>query len=387
MKGQTAVSVLEWRTYNPSGTKRVIVTKELPGDRWLKILREANFRVEVCTSKNILSIIEIKSAIADQCDGAIGQLTEKWSEDLFSALATAGGKAYSNYAVGYNNVDVKAANKHGVAVGNTPGVLTETTTEMTVTLTLAAARRVVEADAFMRGGHYTGWLPSLFLGERLTRKTVGVVGAGRIGSAYARAMVEGFKMDLIYHDLQPNTVLEDYIKAYSVFLESRGEQPVNCTRASSVEELLKASDVISLHPVLDETTRHLINVTRLNLMKPNAILINASRGPVIDESALVTHCQKNLEFRVGLDVFEDEPRMHQGLSELNNVVIVPHIASATRWTRQGMATLAASNVAGILKGHPAWKDYDITTFLGSSPPNAAPSIVNAEALGIPLYRT
>lgn len=379
------MNVLEWRTYNPSGSKRIIVTKELPGDRWLKILQGENFRVEVCTSTNILSISEIKSAIANQCDGAIGQLTEKWGEDLFSALAAAGGKAYSNYAVGYNNVDIAAANKYGVAVGNTPGVLTETTTEMTVTLTLAATRRVVEADTFMRAGRYTGWLPSLFLGERLTRKKVGVIGAGRIGSAYARAMVEGFKMNLIYHDLQPNTALEDYIKAYSVFLESRGEQPVSCERASSVEELLQVSNVISLHPVLDETTRHLINVTRLNLMKPNAILINASRGPVIDESALVAHCQKHPEFRVGLDVFEDEPRMHQGLAELKNVVIVPHIASATSWTRQGMATLAASNVAGILRGHPAWQDYDITTFLGSSPPNAAPSIINAEAIGIPLY--
>ena len=379
------MSVLEWRTHNPSGLKRIIVTKELPGDRWLKIFDEVNFRVEVCTSTNILSISEIKSAIGDQCDGAIGQLTEKWGEDLFSVLAAAGGKAYSNYAVGYNNVDVAAANKHGVAVGNTPGVLTETTTEMTVTLTLAAARRVVEADTFMRAGHYTGWLPSLFLGERLIRKTVGVVGAGRIGSAYARTMVEGFKMDLIYHDLQQNIALEDYIKAYSVFLESRGERPVSCKRASSVEELLQASNVISLHPVLNETTRHLINVTRLNLMKPNAILINASRGPVIDESALVAHCQKHPEFRAGLDVFEDEPRMHHGLAELNNVVIVPHIASATSWTRQGMATLAASNVAGILRGYPAWQDYNITTFLESSPPNAAPSIVNAEAIGIPPY--
>lgn len=379
------MSVLEWRTHNPSGLKRIIVTKELPGDRWLKIFDEVNFRVEVCTSTNILSISEIKSAIGDQCDGAIGQLTEKWGEDLFSVLAAAGGKAYSNYAVGYNNVDVAAANKHGVAVGNTPGVLTETTTEMTVTLTLAAARRVVEADTFMRAGHYTGWLPSLFLGERLIRKTVGVVGAGRIGSAYARTMVEGFKMDLIYHDLQPNIALEDYIKAYSVFLESRGERPVSCKRASSVEELLQASNVISLHPVLNETTRHLINVTRLNLMKPNAILINASRGPVIDESALVAHCQKHPEFRAGLDVFEDEPRMHHGLAELKNVVIVPHIASATSWTRQGMATLAASNVAGILRGYPAWQDYNITTFLESSPPNAAPSIVNAEAIGIPPY--
>jgi len=375
----------EWRTCNPSGSRRVVVTKELPGDRWLEILAQADCKVEICTSTDILSAEEIKTAIRDRCDGAIGQLTEEWGEELFAALKAAGGKAYSNYAVGYNNVDVDGATKQGIPVGNTPGVLTETTAEMAVALTFTAARRVVEADRFMRGGRFKGWLPTLFLGELFWHKTVGVIGAGRIGAAYARMMVEGHKMDLIYYDLYQNKALEEYIGAYGEFLKMQGEKPVSCIRAESVEELLKEADLVSLHPVLDETTHHLINRERLALMKENAILINSSRGPVIDEVALVAHCQKYPKFRVGLDVFENEPEMKPGLSELDNVVIMPHIASATVWTREGMATLAASNVAGILMGYPAWQDQDISPFIGGDRPRAAPSIVNAKELGIPLF--
>lgn len=380
------MSTKEWKTHNPSGSKRVIVTKVLPGARWLEILTGADCRVEVCTSPDILSVEEIKVAIGDRCDGAIGQLTEDWGEELFSALEVAGGQVYSNYAVGYNNVDVDAASRHGIPVGNTPGVLTETTAEMAVALTFAAARRIVEADAFMRAGRYQGWLPTLFLGHRMKGSTVGVIGAGRIGAAYGRMMVEGFKMHLIYYDLYQNKALEEDIAAYAEFLQSRGEEPVTCTRAGSVEEVLKTADVVSLHPVLDETTHHLINEERLKLMKESAVLVNASRGPVIDEAALVAHCQKYPNFRVGLDVFEDEPEMKPGLSELDNVVIVPHIASATGWTREGMATLAASNVAGILNGYGAWQNpNEILPFLGDNSPKAAPSIVNAEAVDVPLY--
>jgi glycerate dehydrogenase len=381
------LSTKEWKTYNPSGKKRVIVTKILPGERWLEVLTQADARIEVCTSPDILSVDEIKAAIGDRCDGVIGQLTEDWSETLFGALKAAGGQAYSNYAVGYNNVKVPAATEQGIPVGNTPGVLTETTAEMAVALTFAAARRVAEADVFMRGGQYKGWLPTLFLGKLMKGATVGVIGAGRIGAAYARMMVEGLKMNLVYYDLYQNKGLEEYIVAYSEFLQSRGEPPVTCTRLDSVEAVLKVADVVSLHPVLDKTTHHLMNEERLNLMKPDAILVNASRGPVIDEAALVAHCQKNPDFRVGLDVFEDEPEMKPGLNELPNVVIVPHIASATGWTREGMATLAASNVAGILRGFPVWQDQnDILPFLGDNPPQAAPSIVNAKELGLPAYK-
>ncbi|MFQ5739855.1 MAG: NAD(P)-dependent oxidoreductase [Acidobacteriota bacterium] len=381
------MSARKWRTHNPSGERRVVVTKELPGDRWLEILTQGNCCVEFCTSTDILSATEIAAAIGKRCEGAIGQLTEPWGEDLFARLAAAGGKVYSNYAVGFNNVDVEAATRHGLAVGNTPGVLTETTAEMAVALTFSAARRIIEADAYMRAGRYRGWLPTLFLGELLSRKTVGVIGAGRIGATYARMMVEGFKMDLVYYDIYRNRALEEDIAAYSTFLESRGEEPVTCRRAESLEDLLRHADVVSLHPVLDESTHHLIDSRRLGFMKENAVLVNASRGPVIDEAALVAHCRNHPRFRAGMDVFEDEPRMKAGLNELDNVVIVPHIASATIWTRQGMAILAASNVAGVLRGLPLWPHpNDVLPFLGEDPPQAAPSIVNAKALGLQMDR-
>jgi len=375
----------KWKVHNSKGARRVVVTKKLPGVKWLEILTRSGYRVDVCTSKDILSIDEITSAIGDSCSGVIGQLTEVWGEELFSALEKAGGKVYSNYAVGYNNVDVGAATRHGICVGNTPGVLTETTAEMAVALTFSAARRVVEADRFTRGGKFTGWLPDIFLGELLYGKTVGVIGAGRIGSAYARMMVEGHKMDLVYYDLYRNSALEDYVAAYADFLKSRGERIVTCRRAENVEDVLQTADLVSLHPVLDETTRHLINAERLKLMKKNAILINASRGPLIDEDALVHHCRNNPGFRAGLDVFENEPELKPGLSELDNVVIVPHLGSATIWTRQSMAILAAGNVAGILMGYPAWKGENILPFLEDNPPEAAPSIVNSKETGIPEY--
>jgi len=375
----------QWETHNPSGSKRVIVTKLLPGSLWLERLIRADCKVEVCTSDDVLSVAEIKGAIGQQCDAVLGQLTEDWGDELFGALKAAGGTAYSNVAVGYNNVDVDTATRHGIPVGNTPGVLTETTAQMAVTLTFAAARRTGEAERFLRAGKYKGWLMTLFLGELLWRKTVGVIGAGRIGATYARMMVEGHKMDLVYYDIYPNRELEDYIAAYSDFLTSRGEEPVSCKRADSPEDVLREADCVSVHTVLDDTTHHLINAERLALMRENAILVNTSRGPVVDEAALVEHCRRHPDFRAGLDVFEDEPDMKPGLVELDNVVIVPHIASATRWTREGMATLAGSNVAGLLMGYPVWNRPDILPFLETDAPKAAPSIINADALGLPRY--
>jgi len=374
--------MMDWDVLNATGKYRVIVTKSLPGSRWLKILEDADCRVEVCRSESVLMADAIGTAIGTRCDGAIGQLTEEWGEVLFAALKTAGGRIYSNYAVGFNNVDVPAATRYGIPVGNTPGVLTETTAEMALALTFAAARRVGEAERFLRAGRFRGWLPDLFLGERLWRKTVGIIGAGRIGEAYARMMAEGLKMHILYYDLNPNPGLETYIRDYSRFLESQGEAPLTCRRAHPLEDLLRESDCVSLHTVLDSSTRHLIDSDRLALMKANAVLINTSRGPVIDEAALVAHCRKHPNFRAALDVFENEPALAPGLSQLENVVIVPHIASATGWTREGMAILAAANVAAVLRGDPVWTETDITPFLEEDPPRAAPSIVNAKAVGL-----
>ena len=376
------MSTYEWRVHHPQGRRRVVVTKELPGNRWLEILTAADCRIDICTSPEVLPLEEITSAIGENCDAAIGQLTEPWGEELFRTLRHAGGRVYSNYAVGFNNIDLDAATRQGIPVGNTPGVLTDTTAEMAVSLTFATARRIGEAERYLRAGQYKGWLPTLFLGELLMRKTVGIIGAGRIGATYARMMVEGHKMNVVYYDLYPNKGLEDDLAAYSDFLTSRGQPPVACRRAASVEELLQAADIVSIHTVLDDSTRHLINAERLALMKENAILVNTSRGPVIEEDDLVAHCRAHPNFRAGLDVFENEPELAKGLRDLDNVVIVPHIASATSWTRQGMATLAASNVAGLLMEYPVWNRPDILPFLEDHPPQAAPSILNAEALGL-----
>uniref|UniRef100_A0A0D3CYU7 glycerate dehydrogenase n=3 Tax=Brassica TaxID=3705 RepID=A0A0D3CYU7_BRAOL len=376
--------------YNPNGKYRVVSTKPMPGTRWINLLVDQGCRVEIChLKKTILSVEDIIDLIGNRCDGVIGQLTEDWGETLFSALSKAGGKAFSNMAVGYNNVDVEAANKYGIAVGNTPGVLTETTAELAASLSLAAARRIVEADGFMRAGLYEGWLPHLFVGNLLKGQTVGVIGAGRIGSAYARMMVEGFKMNLIYFDLYQSTRLEKFVTAYGQFLKANGEQPVTWKRASSMEEVLREADLISLHPVLDKTTYHLVNKERLAMMKKEAILVNCSRGPVIDEEALVNHLRENPMFRVGLDVFEEEPFMKPGLADMKNAIVVPHIASASKWTREGMATLAALNVVGRIKGYPIWSDPNrVDPFLNenASPPNASPSIVNSKALGLPVSK-
>lgn len=381
------VSIEIW---NPNGKYRVVSTKSMPGTRWINLLVQQDCRLEICTQKKtILSEEDIISLIGDKCDGVIGQLTETWGERLFSALRKAGGKGFSNMAVGYNNVDVDAATKHGIAVGNTPGVLTETTAELAASLSLAAARRIVEADVFMRAGLYDGWLPHLFVGNLLKGQTVGVIGAGRIGSAYARMMVEGFKMNLIYYDLYQSTRLEKFVTAYGQFLKANGEQPVTWKRASTMDEVLQEADLISLHPVLDKTTFHLVNKERLAKMKKEAILINCSRGPVVDEVALVEHLRQNPMFRVGLDVFEDEPYMKPGLADMKNAVVVPHIASASKWTREGMATLAALNVLGSIKGYPVWSDPNrVEPFLieTAPPPAASPSLVNSKALGLPVSK-
>jgi hydroxypyruvate reductase 1 len=371
-------------THNPQGGRRVVVTKPLPGERWLELLIAADCRVDVCGTTRPLSPGEIVSVVGVACDGVIAQLTERWDGELLTALHSAGGRVLSNYAVGYDNVDVATASALGIAVGNTPGILTETTAELAVALTFAAARRIAESQRFLTEGRFTGWLPSLFLGKRLWRKTLGVVGAGRIGAAYARMLVEGHKMNLLYYDVHANESLETFVREYGTFLADRGEPPVTGRRVETLEELLRAADVVSLHLALDESTTHVIDAARLEQMKESAILVNSARGPLIDEQALVSHCRRHPAFSAALDVFEHEPLLAPGLVELDNVVAVPHLGSATGWTRRGMATLAAANVAGVLCGWPVWSD-EVSPFLTGDPPRAAPSIVNAAELHLPVF--
>ncbi len=373
---------MSWTTENSGGSLRVVVTKELPGQRWREVLREADCEIVVGASRDALSVEEVREAIGTRCDGAIGQLTEPWGAELFGALEAAGGRAYSNYAVGYDNVRVPEATQRGIPVGNTPGVLTETTAEMAATLTFAAARRVVESDVWLRAGNFRGWLPDLFLGARLAGGTLGVVGAGRIGSAYAMMIAPGCGMNLLYADAVRNESLEARFAAVVDAFGYEGDRRPTC-RQVELDELLAQSDIVSLHTPLTDDTRHLIDATRLARMKDDAVLVNTSRGPVVDEAALVAHLRAQPEFRVGLDVFEAEPALEPGLAEQPNAVIVPHIASATKWTREGMATLAACNVAAILRGDPVAAELDVTEFLEGDVARKAPSIVNAEELGLP----
>jgi glycerate dehydrogenase len=369
-----------WKIHNLSGIKRILITRSLPGSEWIELLSEAGYRTEVWIASESLSREHLIDRMGDNCSGVIGQLTEKWDAVLFDALGKAGGVAYCNFAVGYDNVDLDSATRNGIAVGNTPGVLTEATAEMAVALTMSCSRRIREADEFTRNGKFTGWLPGLFLGKRLWKSTLGVAGAGRIGSAYARMMVRGFQMDLIYFDHKRNDRLEAEFEAFNAALAATDSAPVKITFTTSLEELLCDSDVVSLHVPLNAGTRHMIAKEQLQMMKPDAALINTSRGAVINEADLAEHCRNNPEFTAGLDVFEFEPAINDLLKELPNVTMAPHIASATRWTRENMAKLAALNIKGIIERYDIWEGGSIDPFLTDAPPAAIPSVLNKSVL-------
>jgi glyoxylate reductase len=219
-------------------------------------------------------------------------------------------------------------------ISNTPGVLTESVAEQAIALIFAISRRIVESDQFMRDGKYVGWAPMLFLGNDLLGKTLGLVGLGRIGAAVAKRMHDGFEMKIIYFDVKRN---EDLEKQYHL-------------EYKNLESLLKESDFISIHVPLTSETKHLIGEPQFKMMKKTAYLINTSRGPVIDENALVKALKNNEIKGAGLDVYENEPKMAAGLAELPNTVLTPHTASATEETRAKMSELAAENIITALEG-------------------------------------
>jgi hydroxypyruvate reductase 1 len=366
---------INWTIYNPEGRYRVIVTKNLPGDDWLTILENADCRIEVNLTKEVISKKELIKIIGDQCIAVIGQLTESWDSELFRTLKSAGGVAYCNYAVGYNNVDIDAASFYNIKIANTPEVLTETTAEMAVALTLTCARRIVEADGFTRAKKFENWLPDLFLGKGFWRGTLGIIGAGRIGISYAMMMVQAFQMDLIYTSNRKNEVLENQVLKFNTYLNEMYNYTVS-VKYTNLDDVLANSDVVSIHTPLNKQTHHLITASSLAKMKNNAVLINTSRGAVIDEAALANHCKKHLEFKAGLDVFEFEPSIHEDLLPLSNVVLTPHIASATHYTREAMARISALNIVGIINQYPIWEKESIDAFLNDEIPKAIPSVIN-----------
>ena len=308
----------------------VYVTRQIP-QPGLDILINAGLNVEVNPDDRVLKREELISAVKGR-DGVLCLLTDTIDDEIFEAA----GKqctGFANYAVGYNNVDVNAASKRKIPISNTPGVLTEATADQAWALLFSTARRIVESDTFMRSGQWKGWGPMQFLGADITGATLGIVGAGRIGSAMAKKSV-GFNMKVLYCDVNRNEDLGKSIGAKKV----------------DFDVLLKESDFVSVHVALTDETKHLIGKRELALMKSSAILINTSRGPIVDELALVEALKDHSICAAGLDVYENEPEMMPGLKELPNVVICPHIASATIKTRTAMATIAAKNLLTMLEG-------------------------------------
>lgn len=278
----------------------------------------------------------IKQAV--ESSGAVGIVSQVMDPIGREVLSASGLKIVSQVAVGYDNVDLKAATEHGVMVTNTPGVLDETTADFAFTLMMTVARRVVVADNFVRGGNFKGWAIDMMLGQDVQHATLGIVGIGRIGRAVARR-ARGFNMRVLYSD--PNPLLPDV------------ERDMGVARADFTT-LLSESDFISLHVPLTESTEHLISTKEFELMKRTAILVNTSRGPVLDEAALVEALKAHRIFGAGLDVYEREPAIHPGLLALHNVVLAPHIASASTRTRSEMCAVAARNLlTGLRGGRPA----------------------------------
>ncbi|PIR86467.1 D-glycerate dehydrogenase [Candidatus Kaiserbacteria bacterium CG10_big_fil_rev_8_21_14_0_10_43_70] len=312
---------------------KIYITRQIP-ESGLALLKKEGHEVVVSKKDGVLTREELVSELEKyNPDAVLCLLTDKIDSEVFDAAPNA--KIFANYAVGFNNINLEDADAKGVTVTNTPGVLTDTVAEHTVTLMCALAKRVVEADSFVRAGKYEGWGPMMFLGSDLKGKTLGVLGAGRIGTRVAEIAHNGFGMSVIYYDIKHSEYIEKGASA-----EFR-ETP---------EEVLKDADFVTMHvPLLDSTT-HLINKERLEMMKTSAYLVNTSRGPVIDEVALV-NALKNKKIRgAALDVFENEPKLAEGLSDLDNVIITPHIASATDETRGKMSEIVAQNIIAFLKG-------------------------------------
>lgn len=268
---------------------------------------------------------------ADGCIGIVSLLTDPIGETVLSAP---GLRVVSNVAVGFDNIDVPVATAHKVMVTNTPGVLDDATADFAFTLLMSVARRIVEADSFSRQGRYTGWEIDLMLGTAVHDTTLGIIGIGRIGRGMARR-AKGFNMRVLYHD--PNPLLPDV------------ERELGVTHVD-LNGLFSESDFISVHVPLTKDTHHLISTSQFAQMKPTAILINTSRGPVVDEAALVTALQGRRIAGAGLDVYEREPAIHPGLIPLPNVVLAPHIASGTVQTRSEMSSMAARNMATAVRG-------------------------------------
>ncbi len=309
---------------------KVFVTRKIL-EEGLNMLRE-KFDVEVSDYDGVIPRKMLLEKVKG-VDAILSLLTDTIDAEVMDA-AGSNLKVIANYAVGYNNIDVEEATKRGIMVTNTPGVLTETTADLAWALMMAIARRIVEADRFVREGRFRGWEPMLLLGTDVHGATLGIVGFGRIGQAMARRAL-GFNMKVLYYDnARVPEQVEKELKATYVDLPT----------------LLRESDFVSLHVPLTKETHHLIGEKELRMMKKGAYLINTARGPVVDEKALVKALKEGWIKGAALDVFENEPEVEPELLKLENVVLAPHIASASYATRSRMSIMAAENIIKALSG-------------------------------------
>jgi lactate dehydrogenase-like 2-hydroxyacid dehydrogenase len=313
--------------------KKIFFTRKIPNIAF-DMLTEHGFEVDVYPEDSVPTQGEIISCLQKKSyDGLVSLLTDSIDSKIFDIAPSV--KIVANYATGFNNIDVKEAKKRGVIVTNTPGVSSLSVAEHAMALMLSLTSRVVEGDSLVRKGEFKGWSPMMLLGIDISGKTLGLIGVGNIGSQVARMAHFGFKAKIIYFDVQPNEAVEHDCVA---------------KRCDSIEELLSQADIVSLHVPLLDSTHHLINETSLKFMKPTAFLVNTSRGPIVDESALVSALQNKVIAGAGLDVYEHEPELATGLSSLSNVVLTPHIASAREQTRNEMAKVVAINLIDFFDG-------------------------------------
>lgn len=310
---------------------KVFITTRIP-DVGIDLLKSQGYEVEIGSQDGNFPEEETKKR-AKGADALLSQLEDRIDGALLDAIGPQL-KVVANYAVGYDNADLKALKERNVLFTNTPGVLTEVVAEHAVALLLAASRRVVEGDRYTRAGRYKGFEPDLLVGAELAGKTLGLIGHGRIGCRAADILQKGFGMSVMYHD--------------SVRDEQR-EKQCGITYAS-LDEVLGAADAVTIHVTLSASTRHLLSAKELALMKPTAYLVNTSRGAIIDEKALVQALQAKRIAGAALDVFEEEPNLSPGLADLENVVLTPHVASASREARSKMAEMAAQNIIAALSG-------------------------------------
>ncbi|MDP3962795.1 MAG: D-glycerate dehydrogenase [bacterium] len=313
--------------------KKVFITRKIP-ETGINLLKEKGYEVDISPEDRPLTKGELINALkAKQYDAVLTLLTDTIDAEVMDSAPTV--KIYANYAIGFNNISLDEAKKRNIYVTNTPGGGADRVAEHTWALILALSCRIVEGDSYMRNGKYKGWDPMLLHGTKLAGKTLGIIGTGKIGADVAHRGKHGFDMNIAYYDVVRNESLEKDFQA--VFYPT-------------VDEVLKIADVVSLHVPLLDSTRHLINSDRLKMMKSSTYLINTSRGPVVDEKALVSALQNGVIKGAGLDVYEFEPDLAKGLAELPNVVLTPHIASGTEEARHDMAIISASNIIDALEG-------------------------------------